>query len=72
MYVKRTNIVLDEKIVAKAQKMTGITTTKDVVDFALRELVRRGEISRLLELEGEVEWEGNLHDMRKARELCES
>jgi Arc/MetJ family transcription regulator len=72
VYVKRTNIVLDEKVVAKARKVTGITTTKAVVDFALRELVRRSEISKLLELEGDVEWVGDLHQMRKSRPLCES
>lgn len=72
VYVKRTNIVLDEQVVAKAQKLTGIATIKEVVDFALRELVRRNEISRLVELEGTIDWEGDLHEMRKDRELCES
>lgn len=72
VYVKRTNIVLDEKVVAKAQQLTGIPTIKDVVDFALRELVRRAEISKLLALEGKIDWEGDLQEMRKGRELCGS
>ena len=72
--MKRTNIVLDERLVRKARKLTGIKTQRELVDHALRELVRRRELQRLLELEGAVEWEGDLSEMRKARELepCES
>lgn len=72
MYVKRTNVVLDEDVVAKAQELTGVSTIRGVIDFALKELIRRREISKLLELEGAVEWEGDLHEMRRSRELCES
>jgi len=45
----RTNIVLDAKLVEKGMKYTGIRTKKDLVDFALRELVRRKERKRILD-----------------------
>jgi len=36
----RTNIVLDQQLIAEALKLSGRKTKKDVVDFALQELVR--------------------------------
>jgi Arc/MetJ family transcription regulator len=69
--MKRTNIVLDEKIVKTALRLTGLTTQKELVDHALRELVRRLEIARIQELEGKIDWDGDLSEMRAERELCE-
>ncbi len=63
----RTNIELDEGLVDEAMKLTHIKTKKDLVDYAIRELVRKARIKRLLELEGKVEWTGNLADMRQSR-----
>jgi Arc/MetJ family transcription regulator len=65
--MKRTNIVLDEKIVSEAKRLTGIETTRALVDLALRELVRRKSQLRLLDLRGKVPWEGNLAEMRRGR-----
>jgi len=65
--MKRTNIVLDEELVAEAKKATGIKTTRELVDTALRELLRQKDIRRILELRGEVEWEGDLTEMRRLR-----
>ncbi|MCB1233729.1 MAG: type II toxin-antitoxin system VapB family antitoxin [Verrucomicrobiae bacterium] len=67
--MKRTNIVLDEKLLSKAKKITGLRTQREIVDHALRELVRRFELRQLLELEGAIEWEGDLSEMRQARDL---
>jgi Arc/MetJ family transcription regulator len=38
--MKRTNIVLDEKLVELGKKATGLKSSKAVVDFALKELAR--------------------------------
>jgi Arc/MetJ family transcription regulator len=65
--MKRTNIILDEKLVEKGKKVTGLKTSKSVVDFALRELVRHSNQRKILELFGAVEWEGNLSQMRSMR-----
>ena len=69
--MKRTNIVLDEKVVEEARRCTGISTQRELVDHALRELVRRHRIARIQELEGAVDWDGDLSEMRSGRELCE-
>ena len=65
--MKRTNVVLDEKLLSRAKDLTGIKTTRGVIDRALRQLVRLGDQRRLLELHGKVDWQGDLDDMRRPR-----
>ena len=63
----RTNIELDEKLVKEAMKFTHKKTKKEIVNYALEELVKRFKRKKLLELEGKVQWTGNLDGMRKSR-----
>jgi Arc/MetJ family transcription regulator len=63
----RTNIVIDDRLVKKGMKYTGITTKKNLIDHALRELIRRKERKGLLTLKGKLEWEGDLKQIRKRR-----
>ena len=63
----RTNIELDEKLVDEAMKLTRKKTKKELVNFALEELVSRYKRKKLLELEGTVEWAGNLSGISKCR-----
>jgi Arc/MetJ family transcription regulator len=65
--MRRTNIVLDEKLVEKGKKATGLKTSKAVVDFALKELIRHSKQRRILDLFGSIAWEGNLSQMRTTR-----
>ncbi len=60
----RTNIVLDDKLVKEAMKLSGQKTKKDVVDMALRELVRHHKQRSIRDLRGKIHWEGNLDEMR--------
>ena len=48
-------------------KMTGIKTKKDLINYALQELYRKNEQKKVLELKGNIEWEGNLEEWRKGR-----
>jgi Arc/MetJ family transcription regulator len=63
----RTNIILDDDLVAACQKATGIKTRREIVEYALRELVRRERLKQILELKGSVKWKGNLNNWRKDR-----
>ncbi|HHV53415.1 MAG TPA: type II toxin-antitoxin system VapB family antitoxin [Thermosynergistes sp.] len=63
----RTNIELDDKLVEEAMKLTHKKTKKEVVNYALDELVKKLKRKKLLELEGQVEWTGNLDEMREGR-----
>jgi Arc/MetJ family transcription regulator len=67
--MKRTNIVIDEKLIKEGLKATGLKTRKALVDYALRNLLRRESQKRILELQGKIHWEGNLSSMRKGRGL---
>lgn len=63
----RTNIVLDDKLIEKAMKYTGIKTKRELVDFAVRELLNRRERKEILLLEGKLKWEGDLDSTRETR-----
>jgi len=63
----RTNVVLDDDLVAKCQRSTGIKTRRELIDHALRELLRHESQSKILELKGKIHWEGNLATARKGR-----
>jgi Arc/MetJ family transcription regulator len=63
----RTNIVLNNELVDKGMAYTGIKTKKDLVEYALSELVRRKEQKEILKLSGKLKWEGDLEEMRRSR-----
>ena len=65
--MKRTNIVLDEDLIETAKQLTGVRFTREVVDLALRRLVRNLRRRRILALSGKVKWEGDLVAMRRGR-----
>ena len=63
----RTNIVIDEKLIKKAINYTGLKTKKEVINFALQELIKRKERKEILKLAGKLHWEGDLNQMREGR-----
>lgn len=63
----RTNVVLDDKLVAACQRLTGIRTRRALIDHALSEIVRHERQKKILELKGAVRWRGNLEEWRKGR-----
>lgn len=63
----RTNIELNEKLVNEAMKLTHIRTKKELVNYAIEELVHKIKRKKILDIEGKVEWTGDLSEMRKSR-----
>jgi Arc/MetJ family transcription regulator len=63
----RTNIVIDDKVVEEAKKLTSLKTKKEVVDFALRELVSQLRRKKLLTIRRKGLWEGDLSRWRRKR-----
>ena len=61
----RTNIVLDEELIAEAMRRTGIKTKRAVVEEALRTLIQLKRQEEILALRGKLKWEGNLDEMRR-------
>ena len=52
----KTNIDLDDQLVKQGFAITGLRTKKELVNFALAELVKRNTQKDLLELAGEIEF----------------
>lgn len=65
----RTNIVLDDELVERAQKLTGIKTKREVVNEALRTLIQLNEQAEIRSLRGKLKWEGDLKEQRLSRVL---
>ena len=63
--MSRTNINLDDDLVNKGLKATGLRTKRELVDLALRELLRKESQKSILALEGAFKWEGDLDELRK-------
>jgi len=60
----RTNIVIDDTLMQKALKVTGLKTKREAVELGLETLVRLGEQAKIKSLRGQVAWEGNLDELR--------
>lgn len=61
----RTNIVIDDKLMADALKATGLKTKREAVEEGLRTLLRLKQQTELRKLRGKYEWAGNLDAMRR-------
>jgi Arc/MetJ family transcription regulator len=65
--VMRTNIDIDDELIAEAMEATGLTTKKATVEEALRRLVRRYKRQRAFADMTGLGWEGNLDATREGR-----
>ena len=65
MSMKRTNLVLDERVLDEATRLSGQKTYSKTVALALEDFVRRVKARQILNLRGSGAWAGNLSDMRK-------
>jgi Arc/MetJ family transcription regulator len=64
----RTNIEIDDEVMREAQHLLGVSTKKETVDMALRELVARHRRLGVLDLRGRVHWVGDLDQSRLGRQ----
>ena len=65
--MSRTNINLDDNLVSKGLEITGLRTKRELVDLALRELLRKEDQKNILALEGKFRCNGDLDQMRRGR-----
>ena len=61
----RTNIVIDDTLMARVRKVRPHATKRAVVEEGLRLLVQLGQQKRLRRHRGRLKWEGDLEAMRK-------
>jgi Arc/MetJ family transcription regulator len=60
----RTIVNLDEKLLKRAMKLSGIKQKVTLVNMGLRSLVRHLEQLETLKSFGKVDWDGDLDEMR--------
>jgi Arc/MetJ family transcription regulator len=61
----RTTLNIDDEALQAAMTLARGRTKTEVINEALRRFVRAKRRLQLLELQGHVEWEGELDDLRK-------
>ena len=63
----RTNIEIDDQLMAEAMAALGTSTKRDTVEEALRRMVRStNQLKAFRELKG-IGWDGDLDDMRTSK-----
>jgi Arc/MetJ family transcription regulator len=65
----RTNIDIDDALMAEAMAASGLPTKKATVEAALRLLAQLQQQTKIRKLRGKVQWEGDLAEMRTSREF---
>jgi Arc/MetJ family transcription regulator len=65
LHMKRKNLLLDERLLEEAVRLSGERTCSRTVQRALEDFVRRFKAGRILELAGSGLWEGDLSTMRE-------
>ena len=60
----RTNIVIDEKLIADAIKATGARTKREAVELGLKALIQLKKQEALKGFRGKLRWRGDLDLMR--------
>jgi Arc/MetJ family transcription regulator len=63
----RTNIDLDDELLSKAMRSSGLRTKRAVVQAALQLYVDIQAQSGIRKLRGKVVWEGDLSESRRGR-----
>ena len=58
-YTMRTNIDIDDELMAKAMQAGPYRTKKDAVEAGLRLLARQAAYREILKWEGKLRWEGD-------------
>jgi Arc/MetJ family transcription regulator len=64
----RTNIVIDEALMAEALKLSGARTKRRVVEDSLRLMIQLKRQERIKTARGKLRWQGDLDAMRKDRQ----
>ena len=63
----RTNILIDDELMAQALHTSGLPTKRAAVEAGLRLLIQVHEQSGILRLRGKVQWQGDLDAQRTGR-----
>ena len=60
----KTNIIIDEQLIADALKVTGLKTKTEVIEMGLKTLIDFKKQEQIKQFKGKLKWEGDLEEMR--------
>jgi Arc/MetJ family transcription regulator len=60
----RTNIVIDDALMAETLKATGLKTKREAVELGLQTLLRLQRQQDIRQLRGQLAWDGDLDALR--------
>lgn len=60
----RTNIVIDDELMNRVLKLTGIRTKREAVEMGLKALLKLKRQEQIREYRGKLDWAGSLDDLR--------
>jgi Arc/MetJ family transcription regulator len=65
----RTNVVIDDELLASAMQVSGLKTKRAVIEAALKTFLQLKAQEEVRSLWGAVTWEGDLDAMRLDRDI---
>ncbi len=60
----RTNIVIDDQLIADTLRVTGLKTKREAVELGLRTLLQLRRQEEIRRFRGKLDWQGDLDAMR--------
>ncbi len=63
----RTNISIDDDLMAAAMQATGVKSKKETVELGLQTLLRLYRQQSIRDFKGKLQWDGDLDEMRTDR-----
>lgn len=63
----RANIELDDRLISQGLKVFKCKSKSELVDLALKELLKSSKRKEILSLRGRVRWQGDLDESRRGR-----
>ena len=61
----RTNVVIDDKLMSQALRISGCRTKRSAIESGLRLLIQVNSQRKLRQLKGKIAWKGDLEEMRR-------
>jgi Arc/MetJ family transcription regulator len=63
--MKRTNLIIDEQLLAEAKRLLGAETQSETVNRALAQAIKIQKVRNLMDFFGAGAWSGDLTSMRE-------
>jgi Arc/MetJ family transcription regulator len=60
----RTNILIDDSLMAEVLKVSGAKSKREAVELGLRTLLALKQQERIKQFKGQLKWEGGLEQLR--------